>query len=152
MKFEIRSLNFDKLLVYETKQLRTGWQEGIFLMEDFTLTTDIYKNGPVFFSVQSEENEDKFGHFTYYLPINETVSLDDVTHFRFIENLCIDEALVLRQADQEANFHAAYQKVKDYGKEKGMELEDKFYCVLIEVYGDIIIDIYVPIEDRSKKI
>lgn len=152
MKFEIRSLKFNKLLVYETKQLRTDWQEGIFLMEDFTLTADIYKNGPVFFSVQSEENEDKFGHFTYYLPINETVSLDDETHFRFIEDLCIDEALVLRQADQEVDFYSAYRKVKEYAIDNRIELEDKFYCVLIEVYGDIIIDIYVPIKDRSEKI
>ncbi|WP_405101057.1 hypothetical protein [Oceanobacillus sp. FSL H7-0719] len=64
MNIEVRPLIFDNLLVYETKQLRTEWQEGLFLMEDITLTEDIYKNGPVFFSVTSEKNEDKFGHFT----------------------------------------------------------------------------------------
>lgn len=28
-------------------------------------------------------------------------------------------------------------------------LEDTYYVVLLEVYGDIIIDMYVPIQERS---
>src|SRR5699024_10641379 len=55
MHFEIRSLVFDNLLTYETKQLRTDWQEGIFVMEDFTLAEGVYKNGPIFFSLAPEE-------------------------------------------------------------------------------------------------
>src|SRR5690625_4893122 len=100
VKIENRSLIFDNLLVYETRQLREDWQEGFFLMEDFTLLEGIYKNGPVFFSVAPEKGEDKFGHFTYYLPISEPVRLSDETDFRFSGKLYIEDALVLRQADE----------------------------------------------------
>ncbi len=148
MNIEVRPLIFDNLLVCETKQLRTEWQEDLFLMEDFTLTEDIYKNGPVFFSVTSEKNEDKFGHFTYYLPINDGVTLEDEAHFQFHEAFIIEKALVMRQADQEVDFHGAYQKIKDYALKENIGIEDTYFVVLLEVYGDIIIDLYVPIQER----
>ena len=152
MNIEIRPLIFDNLLVYETKQLRTEWQEGLFLLEDFTLTEDIYKNGPVFFSVTSERNEDKFGHFTYYLPINDGVTLEEESHFQFHEAFIVESALVIRQADQELDFHRAYQKLKDYASRENIQIEDTYFVVLLEVYGDIIIDLYVPIQERGDEI
>ncbi len=41
MHIEKRSILFDHLLVYETKQLRKDWQDGIFILEDVTLALDI---------------------------------------------------------------------------------------------------------------
>ncbi|MFD1067902.1 DUF5085 family protein [Oceanobacillus locisalsi] len=149
MHMEKHSLIFDNLLVYETKQLREDWQQGFFLMEDFTLTAGIYKNGPTFFSVTSEENEDEFGHFTYYLPINEPVKLADETDFYFQERFYIQEALVMRQADEAVDFHTAYKEIKTYARKNHILLEDTFYCILLEVFDDYIIDLYVPIKDRS---
>ncbi|MFA8440154.1 hypothetical protein [Pueribacillus sp. YX66] len=149
MGIELRSLQFDNLLVHETKQLRENWQEGIFIMEDFTLNEDVYQNGPIFFSVAPELNEPKFGHFTYYLPINTTVGLSDETYFYFLDRFDIEKAFALRQADQEADFYAAHKKIKDYANDQQVELEEMFYCFLLEVYGEIIIDLYVPLKERS---
>lgn len=147
MGFEVRSLIFDNVLVYETTQLKANWQEPYFMMEDLALARGIYKNGPVFFSVTPVENEEKFGHFTYYLPINAPVDLGEEKEFRFQNEFEIEEALCLRQADQELGFYAAYQKVKDYAAAHQMELEDTFYCVLLDVYDELIIDLYVPIKE-----
>lgn len=149
MTIEVRSLIFDNLLVYETKQLKEDWQEAFFMMEDFTLNHEIYKNGPVFFSVAPEINEKKFGHFTYYLPIDSPVQLVDEKDFRFEENFHIEAALVLRQADAAIDFQTAYQKVKDYAFEHKIELEDTYYCLLLEVYDEYIIDLYVPMKMRG---
>lgn len=33
---------------------------------------------------------------------------------------------------------------------KNIAIEDIFYCVLLEVYGDIIIDLYVPIKKSGE--
>lgn len=57
MQIEFRPLIFDDVLVYKMRQLRKDWQQGFFLMEDFTLAEGIYQNGPVFFSVTPEKNE-----------------------------------------------------------------------------------------------
>jgi len=149
MQIETRTLQFDHLLVHETKQLKTDWQSGVFMMEEVPLALDIYKNGPIFFSVRPEENEKNFGHFTYYLPLNEAVTLEDETYFKYQETFQVEKALVLRQADQAVNFQAAHEKIKKYAIEQGIKLEETFYCVLIEVYDDVIIDLYVPIKKRS---
>jgi hypothetical protein len=150
LKLEIRPLTFDNVLTYSTNDLRTNWQEGIFIMEDITLAEGVYKNGPIFFSVEPQNGEKKFGRFTYYLPINERVHLKNTTEFQFQERFHIDEALVLRQADQEVDFYAAHRKIKDYAMEENIAIEDTFYCVLLEVYGDIIIDLYVPIKKSGE--
>ncbi|WP_054950397.1 DUF5085 family protein [Numidum massiliense] len=149
MKIEQRPLIFDNVIVYETRQLKKDWQEGIFILEDFPLTRDIYQNGPVFFSVSPEDGKAEFVHFTYYLPINVPISLSDETHFRFEEQFRIDDALVLRQADEAVDFYDAYDRVKQYASEQQIELEDTYYCVLLKVFDDIIIDLYVPIRERG---
>lgn len=147
MGIEVRPLIFDNLLIYETTQLKEDWQEQYFMMEDFPLTKEIYKNGPIFFSVAPVENEEKFGQFTYYMPINVPVRLEDDKEFRCQNHFEIEEALCLRQADQELDFYAAYQKVKDYALVHKIELDDTFYCVLLDVYDELIIDLYVPIKE-----
>lgn len=147
MGIENRSLIFDNLLVYETSQLKADWQEPYFMMEDYILAEEIYKNGPVFFSVAPVENEEKFGRFTYFLPINAPVLLEDNQDFYFQSKLEIEEALCLRQADQELDFYAAYQKVKEYAVARSIEIAETFYCVLLDVYGEMIIDLYVPIKE-----
>ncbi|WP_066074067.1 DUF5085 family protein [Neobacillus soli] len=151
MGIEVRSLYFSNVLVYETSQLKEEWQEPYFMMEDLALEKDFYKSGPVFFSVAPIQNEAKFGQFTYYLPINEPIPLEEEGDFRFLEKFSIEEALVLRQADQELDFYAAYQKIKDYASDQKIDLVDTYYVVLIEAYGDLIIDLYVPIKERGER-
>lgn len=147
----MRSIQFDNLLVYEQTQLRKDWQEGIFLLEDLILANGIYQNGPIFFSVSTLNREDGFGDFTYYLPINQPVRLENEPDFRYEENFYVEKALTLRQADQELDFYAAYDKVRSYAAEQGIALEDTFYCVLLKVFDDIIIDLYVPIGERGEQ-
>jgi len=143
---EAKQLYFSNVLIYKNTMLREDWQEGVVIMENFTLNEDIYRNGPVFFSVKPVENEPKFGLFEYFLPINEWVELEEHPNFRFEPEFKVEEALVLRQASEELDFQTAYTKVKDYAISAGIELEDTYYCFLLEVYEDIIIDVYVPIK------
>lgn len=145
MNIQTKALKLNNLIIYQTRQLRTDWFEGIFIMEDFLLTEGIYKNGPILFSVEPEYNEEKFGNFTYYLPINEAVKLKETIEFSFIDELYVEEALLLRQAEEEVDFQSAFQKMKDYAVEYEIPIDDTFYCVLLEVYGEYMIDLYVPL-------
>lgn len=149
MGIEVRSLVFDNVLIHQTTQLKEDWQEAQFMMESFTLNEDIYKNGPVFFSVTPDQDDNKIGHFTYYLPVSGTVRLAEESDFRFFESFRLEKALVLRQADEEMDFTTAYQKVKEYAAMNKIALEDTYYCILLEVYGNYIVDLYVPIKERG---
>ncbi|GAE95509.1 hypothetical protein JCM21714_4787 [Gracilibacillus boraciitolerans JCM 21714] len=149
MKIEKRAIQFDHLLVHETTQLREQWQDGVYVLEDLIITEGIYQNGPIFFSVSPTKNEEKYGDFTYYMPINGAVSLENETDFHFVRDFFVEEALVMRQADQEIDFYAAKEKLEDYAAESNIKLDDTFYMVLLEVYGDIIIDLYIPVQNRG---
>jgi hypothetical protein len=145
----MRPLIFDHLITYKVKQIKEKWQEGIFLMEDFPLNHEVYQNGPVFFSFEAEQQGSDVGTFTYYLPINEAVGLKEGTDFDVLERLYVEKSLVLRQADEEVDFNVAYQKVKDYAFEHDIAIEETFFCVLLEVYGELIIDLYIPVKEQS---
>lgn len=149
MGIEKRSLIFNNVLTYKTEQKKENWQEAIFMLEEFTLNKDVYKNGPVFFSFVQNLGDETSGKFTYYLPINSPVILVDESDFTFHENLTIGSALALRQADEKMDFAAAYEEVKAYAITQQIELDTTYYCVLLDVYGDIIIDLYVPIKGQG---
>ncbi|WP_079709018.1 hypothetical protein [Paraliobacillus ryukyuensis] len=150
MKIERRGMQFDHLLVYQTVQPKANWQDGIFLLEDMQLTEGIYQNGPIFFSLSPESGEPKFGQFHYYMPINGAVTIDDSNaDLQFEQDFTVSEALVMRQADQTLDFYEAEKTLRTYAKEHSITLKDTFYCVLLEVYGDIIIDLYIPIQDEG---
>ncbi|TQR21296.1 DUF5085 family protein [Psychrobacillus vulpis] len=149
MGIELCSLVFDNVLTYKVEQKKEDWQEGIYALEDFTLNKDVYKNGPLFFSFVQSSRDYKSGSFTYYLPISSPVTLLDETDFSYLDTLVLERALLLRQADQEMDFYSAFEKVKSYANTNQIELDDTYYCVLLEVYGDYIIDLYVPIKGKG---
>lgn len=149
MNVSKRSLIFDHVITYETFQQKADWQEGISQLEDFPLNYEIYQNGPIFFSFQPEAQHSDKGTFTYYMPINEAVGITDGPDYGYLERFQVEDALVLRQADEEADFQAALQKVQAYAAEQQLQLEDTFYCVVLFVYGEPIIDLYVPLKERG---
>lgn len=146
---EVSSLQFNSLIVYRKHNLKENWQEGLFDLEEIELNQEVYKNGPVFFSCTDDEHDASIGLFTYYLPINEPVAVREDAEFQYEERIQIDQALTFRQADREANFKAAYEKVKKYAEKENISLSETYYCVMLDVFGEIIIDLYVPLAERS---
>lgn len=146
---EIRNLHFDHLITYRISDKKANWLEGVKVLEDFPLNHEVYKNGPVFFSFE-QENEDE-GFFTYYMPINVEVEFEEgITDFSYLNQFKVEKALLLRQAQKVADFSTAYQKMKDYAEAEKLTVEDSYICVLLEVYGEYIIDLYVPLKEWSE--
>lgn len=145
MKIDVRSLQFDHVVVYRTRSTKENWQEGIHFLEELELERNIYKNGPVFFSFEQDTDKADFGEFTYYMPINTDIEIEQGTEIEYIDTFSLEQALVYRQADQELDFTSAIQKIRDYSKEEKIEIDDRYFCVLLPVYGDMMIDLYVPI-------
>ncbi len=145
IKMEVRSLQFNHVVVYRTRSTKENWQKGIHFLEELELERSIYKNGPVFFSFDQDTDKADFGEFTYYMPINTDIEIEKSTEIEYIDTFSLEQALVYRQADQELDFTTAIQKIRDYSKKEKIHIGDRYFCVLLPVYGDIIIDLYVPI-------
>lgn len=147
---ELRSLQFDHLITFQTKDRRENWLEGVKVMEDFPFNHEVYKNGPVFFSFEADPNQGDEGLFTYYLPINDQVDFEEnITDFAYLDTFHLDRSILMRQAQEEVDFRAAYKKIREYAKAQNLTTEDSFVCVLLEVYGEYMIDLYVPLKERS---
>lgn len=147
MEIVIRSLQFDNCLRYETRQKKEDWLIPFNKLEDFIVSQDIYKNGPIFFSVNSNHEDD----FTYYLPINAPFELPQETGFSFQDSFRLEKALFLRQAVGVMDVTATVQKLKDYADSNKIELEDTYFFVVHEFYDDYIIDLFCPILEAGGK-
>lgn len=147
MEIVIRSLQFDNCLRYETRQKKEDWLIPFNKLEDFIVSQDIYKDGPIFFSVNSNQEDD----FTYYLPINAPVQLPEETDFSFQDSFKLEKALFLRQAVGVMDVNVAVQKLKDYADFNEIELEDTYFFVAHELYEDYIIDLFCPILEAGGK-
>ncbi len=144
MAMERRPLVFDRVLTYQTEQQKADWQEPIGALETILLDKGVYQNGPIFFTFDGKEGAET-GTFTYYLPVSEPMAIED-SGFGYMERFHSGDALVMRQAEQEPDFDAAFGKVRMHAEKEGIVLGQNYYCVLIDVYGDIIIDLAVPVE------
>lgn len=149
MKIEIRPLAFDHLITLETKRLKSEWQEPYYEMEEFILNEELYKNGPVFFSFNKDGEAEGQGLFTFYLPISGPAELKEESEFGYLGQFRLEQALVLRQADQETDINEAEKKLRQYALKQNIVLDDTVFCVLLDVYGEYIIDLYIPIKERS---
>ncbi|NYF23599.1 hypothetical protein [Sporosarcina sp. JAI121] len=147
MEIDIRSLQFDNCLRYETRQKKEDWLIPFNKLEDFIVSQDIYKDGPIFFSVNSNQEDD----YTYYLPINAPVQLPEETEFSFQDSFKLEKALFLRQAVGVMDVNVAVQKLKDYAEFNEIELEDTYFFVVHELYNDYIIDLFCPILEAGGK-
>ena len=56
---------------------------------------------------------------------------------------------IQEQADQETDINEAEKKLRQYALKQNIVLDDTVFCVLLDVYGEYIIDLYIPIKERS---
>ena len=115
------------------------------------MTQGIYKNGPIFFSVTSNQEDRATDHFIYYLPINGPVQLLEETDFSYQDSFRLEKALFLRQTDGEMDVTVASNKLKSYADSNEIELGNSYYFVLHEVYDDYIIDLFWTTKELGDK-
>ncbi|MER2261391.1 MAG: DUF5085 family protein [Psychrobacillus sp.] len=149
MGIELCALMFENLLVYQTEGEKDNWQEGIYYLEDIALSKDVYRNGPLFFSYKEKVDNSGLIEFTYYLPISSQVEVTEDSDFTFQKDFKLDRALLLRQADEMLNINVAFDEIKSFSNENNMEIENYFYCVLLNVYGEYIVDLYAPLKSQG---
>lgn len=149
MGIELCALMFENLLVYQAEGEKDNWQEGIYYLEDIALSKDVYRNGPLFFSYKEKVDNSGLIEFTYYLPISSQVEVTEDSDFTFQKDFKLDRALLLRQADEMLNINVAFDEIKSFSNENNMEIENYFYCVLLNVYGEYIVDLYAPLKSQG---
>ena len=146
MAMERHPIRFDQVLTYQVEQRKEDWQEPFSRLESYILEQGVYQNGPAFFAFEPSAENPSTGLFTYYLPVNAPVEPDQGSGFGYVEHFHSGDALTMRQAEQEPDFDAAFKKVQDHAAREGIVIGDRYYCVLLRLYDDVIINLVVPLE------
>lgn len=98
------------------------------------------------------ENEPEYGEYTYSVPVNERVKLGENSAYEYVDGLIIEEALCVRFTDEDGDIEEAYNLIHEFAEQHHIKLENSFYHVCLDVYGDMWLDIYAPIIEVGETI
>ena len=84
MKIKRKSLVFHNVVFISGAATKNQWYDIAVKMRTFVINNDLYPTGPIFYTVQDQENkEEKI--FTVYMPINAQIKLTKDSELHFIE-------------------------------------------------------------------
>ncbi|KRN87409.1 DUF5085 family protein [Carnobacterium maltaromaticum] len=138
----------NNLIKYEAEMLKKDWQKGFDRLNRITFDNGLYQNGPLFFSINDDESSDT-ANFVFYLPVCWKAELEENPTFSYQKKVAFEDTLSIRQAESLAGFPEAIQLLKETAEKEQVEISNDYYCVFTEVYGEMMIDVHVPILEES---
>lgn len=139
MRIEKTKLMINNALSIQMNLSEIDVYKGFAELEAITYQENIYKVGPVIYSMSETDNNNK--ELTFYTSVS---SKPENQHYKFNEMLTIENTLLMRQADQEDNLTKVRKKLLKIAKDEfDKTLADTTYCVCWDIYGEMMIDVYI---------
>lgn len=141
MRIEKTELVINNVLSIQMNLSADDVYKGFAELEIITYQENIYKVGSVIYSMSEADKNNNNRELTFYTSVN---SKPENLHYKFNEMMTIENTLLMRQADQEDNLTDVRTKLSKIAKDEfGKTLADKTYCVCWDIYGDMMIDVYI---------
>ncbi|KAA0548509.1 DUF5085 domain-containing protein [Bacillus sp. BGMRC 2118] len=105
----------------------------------------LYATGPIIYKVSNLNEETLEAEYTFYVPMNAPVEMKENELYTFEKTLQFEDGLLFRHADLDDDLGESYALLRDCAKEMDYTLENSFYNIYLDVYGDGVIDIFAPI-------
>jgi hypothetical protein len=141
MRIEKTDLIVNNVLSIQMDLSEEDVYKGFAELEVITYQENIYKVGSVIYSMSEMDKNENTRALTFYTSVS---SKPENIHYEFNEMMTIENTLLMRQADQEENLTAVRTKLSKIAKDEfGKTLADKTYCVCWDIYGEMIIDVYI---------
>lgn len=139
-----RELSFHNLLIYTGDLTESEFEVPMIAMTKIVLESDNFSNGPLIYT--REKNPDgKTEHCVFMRPLGVPATVSGKDNFSFETRLQIKKCLMVRHADVNEDIEISCNFLREYAKENGIQLKEPFYFVMLDLYGDIIQDIYAPV-------
>lgn len=85
------------------------------------------------------------------VPINEAVNTLN-TGLKFQSLVGFPNCIYIRIIEADEDMEAIYREIREYANKKNIVIKDEtYYNVILDVYGESIIDIYLPYESEDEK-
>lgn len=152
MKIQYKALSLLNLISITQIVKKEDWLLPAIALRNQVVHNGIYAVGPVLFKYQPLENEPEYGEYTYSVPVNERVKLGENSAYEYVDGLIIEEALSVRFTDEDGDIEEAYNLMHEFAEQHHIKLDNGFYHVCLDVYGDMWLDIYAPIIEVGETI
>lgn len=114
-------------------------------LRNAVILNGLYGTGPIIYQVKGIEESRGEAEYTFYLPVNEQIDMPENDKYTFYERWRLEDGLTFRHADLDEDIEVAYDFLRMAAKDNQLELEEPYYHIYLDVYGEGIIDIYAPI-------
>lgn len=141
-------------LVFKNVLGRTGegdynqWRSQIIELRNSVIKNNLYPTGPLFYNIQKSEN----GAYKYniYIPVSNKLRIVNNDNYFFLEEFIIEDGLTLRHCGLEDNIDDTNEILIECALHNNIELEDEIYNIFVDVYGEKIVDVFIPVKKELK--
>lgn len=152
VKIKRSSLRFNNVLRVTTRCKGGEWLQAARALRNAVIKNNLYATGPTIYQVTNLNTEANEADFTFCLPVNEPVVMPENDKYSFDAVWHIPDGLLLRHADLEDDLEDSYGLMRACAEANGILLQEPFYNIYLDVYGDGVIDIFAPILQEEPKL
>ncbi|XID94303.1 DUF5085 family protein [Paenibacillaceae bacterium WGS1546] len=151
MKIKRSSLMFNNVIQLTTPCKLNEWDWAAREFRNVIIKNNLYATGPTIYQVADLNLETNEAVFTFCMPVNEPLQMPNNDKFGFEEVWHIPDGLLMRHADLDDDLEQSYEIVRACAEANDIRLQEPFYNIYLDVYGDGVIDIYAPILPEEPK-
>ncbi|MFB9277186.1 DUF5085 family protein [Cohnella cellulosilytica] len=151
MKIKRSSLTFNNVIRLTTTCKLNEWDRVARELRNAILKNNLYATGPTIYQVSEMNRDENEAVFTFCLPISEPIAMPPNDKYSFETVWNIPDGLMLRHADLDDELEISYDIVRTCAEANDIRLQEPFYNIYLDVYGDGVIDIFAPILPKEPK-
>ncbi|WP_251551957.1 DUF5085 domain-containing protein [Neobacillus muris] len=145
MKIKRSPIRFNNVISYTAICKITEWHQAATELRNSVIENGLYGTGPVIFQVSSLDETAQEAQYTFHIPVNAPVKMAADSPFQFTESLAFDDGLLIRHADLDESIDDSYALLYACAEANQVKLQEPFFNIYLDVYGDGIIDVYAAI-------
>ena len=150
MRIRRASLIFENVLSKNGKCVYKELDKQFIELRNSVIKNDLYQTGAIFYKVNINGNIEDEIEYEVYIPINKRLRINNNTEYKFYEKFFIEDGLTLRHEGFEESIDETKTSLLECAKENDLELENDFFYIYVDVFGESIIDVFVAISQGEQ--
>ncbi len=143
MRIDRSAMKFNNVISSDVE----GDVKDIFIMaqgfRNQILKSGLYTIAPLVYKVAIRN--DGVCKMTLFLSLNMGVTLKENNDFSFDKEISFDDGLSIRHYDMETSLSESYKLLQAAAEALNVEIDEDYYHIHLNVYGESMADIYAPI-------
>lgn len=141
-----KSILFKNVLCKKVRTDLENWHKETAEVRNSVIKNNLYPTGPCFYKIKLLDEERGIFDYEFYIPLCAKLRMPEGSAYSFHEEFLIEDALVYRHEDISDALEVSYDFVRQCAKDNELKIEDEFYNILVDLYGEQVIDVCAKIK------